>query len=283
MDEKTEKNVVIWLLIAGFLGGIALYLAKFPPIIVSLFLALASATTIYHFIGGIAGENQVTWKWFKISGSAAVFIVVMLLLSKQLTIKPLPEIQTMFNPSIAEWVAISENGSPVKLEIKNIDVKGTQSIEPRKDLLKNNMLTLYQEGDRYHVVPEDNKTFILGNLGQSVFTNLGFFQYVQSAKGILYRTEPLKSGTREAPLRNIFTGQELTFKLTTGNYENSMSGYHLVDTNGNTIHDGELGVLQGEVVKVGNSYYLIFVLEANHTLPEGQSFARFAAYQIDVK
>jgi len=282
MDEKTEKNVVIWLLIAGFLGGIGLYLAKFPPIIVSLFFALAVATTIYHFVGGIASENQVTWKWFKISGSAAVFLVVMLLLNKQLS-KVTPDVQSIFSPSITEWVAISENGSPIKLEIKNIDVRGAKSIEPKQNLLKNNMLTLYQDGDRYNVAPENNKTFILGNLGQSVFTSLGFFQYVQSAKGILYRTEPLTSGTVAAPLRNIFTGQELPFRLTAGNYENSMSGYHLVDSNGRSIYDGELGVLQGEVVKLQNNYYLIFVLDANHTLAPDQNYARFAAYQIDVK
>ena len=282
MDEKTNKNVIILLSLGGLIGGVALYFLKLPSVIVSLFLGIAVATITYHFLGGISAENQVAWGKIKLTGSAAVLVVVTLLLNKSLAIRP-PDIQTMFNPSASEWIPLNENGSPVKIEIKNIGLKDPLSIEPKKDLLRHNMLTIYKEGDRYHVAPEGDKTFVLGNLTQSVFSDLGFFQNVASEKGMLYRTGELRAGTKGATFRNFLTGRELPFKITTGDYGNELSGYHLIDDNGKELHQGELGVLQGEVVKVENRFYLIFILRANHSLGPEASFAQFGGYLIDLR
>jgi hypothetical protein len=142
-----------------------------------------------------------------------------------------------------------------------------------------NTLSLSKKGNVYRVVPESDKTFILGNLDESAFSNQGFFQFVESEKIMLYRTDPLAAGTPGAPLKEFLTARELPFKLTAGNYGNDLSGYHLIDSNGKDIHQGVLGVLQGEVVKIESNYYFIFVLDANHE----RNYARFAAYQIDFK
>jgi hypothetical protein len=278
MDEKSEKKAVFLLLIGGFIGGVVLYLIKLPPVIVSLFLAIAVATTVFHFLGGISSENVATWGKIKLTGSTVVLIVVTLLLNKQLSVKSV-DIQSMFDPDRQTWITLDGNGSPVEVKIKNVDPQGPLSIKPNRDLLKMNTLSLSKKGNVYRVVPESDKTFILGNLDESAFSNQGFFQFVESEKIMLYRTDPLAAGTPGAPLKEFLTARELPFKLTAGNYGNDLSGYHLIDSNGKDIHQGVLGVLQGEVVKIESNYYFIFVLDANHE----RNYARFAAYQIDFK
>ena len=73
MENKFEKIVIVVSLIIGFLGGILLIAFKFPPVIPSVFIAMAISVLVYHFLGGIqeAGFNMGP---VKMGGSIAALI-----------------------------------------------------------------------------------------------------------------------------------------------------------------------------------------------------------------
>ncbi|WP_026474200.1 hypothetical protein [Alkaliflexus imshenetskii] len=48
-----EKIIICIILSIGLLGGVALIFLKIPPIIPSIFIAMAISTLVFYFLGGI--------------------------------------------------------------------------------------------------------------------------------------------------------------------------------------------------------------------------------------
>ena len=70
-------------------------------------------------------------------------------------------------------------------------------------------------------------------------------------------------------------------RLSTGVYSGDYSRYALTDAAGEVLHEGQIYRRQAEVVKIGQRYYLVAVVEVNHSPSEADEiYAKFAIGEI---
>jgi len=75
----------------------------------------------------------------------------------------------------------------------------------------------------------------------------------------------------------------LPFTIKTDTYDDDYSHYVLTDTSDKEIHDGCIPLRQTEIFQSGDKYYLVAVVEVNHSPKNGDPYAKFAIGEIPVR
>lgn len=107
--SKFEKIIIVCVLILGLIGGVVLVYMEQPAIIPAVFIAMAIATLVYHFIGGI-GVAEVNLGKVKMTGSIAALVgsalIISYILDEQM-IKPENELQIN-----SDYTVLNSNNKP---------------------------------------------------------------------------------------------------------------------------------------------------------------------------
>lgn len=115
-----EKTIICIILSIGLLGGVALIFLKMPPIIPSIFIAMAISTLVFYFLGGIENSNFDMGP-VKLSGSIAALIGSAFFINWQLSGQQTnPDGALFLNPQL---YAINNDGHKLgKLNVRTIQL-----------------------------------------------------------------------------------------------------------------------------------------------------------------
>ena len=260
-----EDVVIIVVVGIGFVGSVIMYGLKMPPIMVAVFLATGVASLVYRFLGGIQSATFNIGP-VKLAGTIAALISCAWFINVQLKDWYLDK---HFDPKVNEWFAISKDyGFPVEVEIKG--VKG--SIEKPLDVFDNIELHMKHDDHKFMVISEEDSTFKLGSVSDQVLCDINLFNTIECSDTSDV-TRRLPAETTHVRLRRI------PFKLSTGTYGGNISEYFLTDSAGDTLHGGSISLREAQIVKLGDEYYLVGVVEVDHTLGDS-SYAKFVVRKI---
>lgn len=262
-----ELNVVLLVVVLGFVGGAVLHWLGMPPIMVAVFLATGVASVVYGFLGGIQTATFNVGP-IRFEGSIAALMGSAWFINVQLG-----KTTCQFEPPLATWFAMDRTrGVPLSVKVGYSE----DAIEqPPSDVLVNNPVDIQHPPDRFRIVSEADADFILGVLGREDLRRVGLFNEIRPQLRGFFVTRRL-----EPNAANIDIGP-LPFRLSTLNYAGEYSGYALSDTAGQFMQDGRIYRRQADVVSHQGKYYLVAVVEVNHEPGEGQSpYAKFAVGEL---
>lgn len=83
MNFTTDDKVVTIFVVIGFCGSLPLYVFRFPPIMIAVFLATGVAALVYRFLGGITGAT-IGVGTLKLAGTMAALVGLALLINSSL-------------------------------------------------------------------------------------------------------------------------------------------------------------------------------------------------------
>jgi len=263
-----EDVVIIVVVGIGFVGSVIIYGLDLPPIMVAIFLATGVASLVYRFLGGIQSATFNIGP-VKLAGTIAALISCAWFINVQLDDWYLDK---HFDPKVNEWFAISKDyGFPVEVEIKG--VKGFIE-NPKPGDLADNELDIRREDKKFKIASckEPDSAFVLGHVTVDDLREINLFNTIECSDRVIV-TGHLPADTTHVRLRGI------PFKLSTGTYGGNKSDYFLTDSAGDTLHDGTISLREAEIVKLGDEYYLVGVVEVDHTLGDS-SYAKFVVRKI---
>lgn len=260
-----EDVVIIVVVGIGFVGSVIIYGLDLPPIMVAVFLATGVASLVYRFLGGIQSATFNIGP-VKLAGTIAALISCAYFIDMQLEQWYRDK---LFDPKVNGWFAINYDGIPVGVEIK----VARDSIKiPPLDTLADNALYMKQEDHEFMVLSKDS-AFILGSVSDHVLSGINLFNTMQKELGEFVVTGPLRAKTSNVDLGLI------PFKLSTGTYGDNRSPYTLSDNAGDSLEGGSIRGKYAEIKELEGKYYLVGVVEVNHTLKES-SYAKFVVGEI---
>jgi hypothetical protein len=270
-----REKVILGIVLVGFVGAVALYWARMPPIIPSVFLAAGVASLVYAFLGGIEEQTGFGIGPLKMGGSIAALLGAAWFINGELAQQTGLDLRRDIEPPLATWFAMDiGRGVPVAVSIGG--VANAIPLPPR-DALENNPLELRRDGEHWHSVPEADSTFMLGTLESEDLRRSGLFNVIEEEARGFFVTGRLAAFSESVPLG------PLPFRLSTLEFAGEYSGYRLSGPEGAALYEGRIYRRQAQIVNVGGRYYLVAVVEVNHELQEGQDpYAKFAVGEIRV-
>jgi hypothetical protein len=285
MDGKLESWVIISAIILGLAGGIILIVLREPPITAAFFMALGASALVFKFLGGIPPDSTFTTKWAKLSGTAAVLIILTLILNAQLAKQQSPDLDKLFIPQWRNWVAIDKDTyCPVELQIGGIRVNGVNRIPAGSRVFDSKELSIVPTGNEFIIRPAQNSDLILGKLTKADLNKIKYYNLIANNRGELYTSGQLPAGAKNKAFKKFLTGEEMPFTISTLLYADNNSGYSLADRNGVEFLRGTLAVREGEVINWQNEFYAILVISADHrSEDENRRLTEFGAYKIDLR
>lgn len=271
---STEDTVIILVVAVGFLGSITIYFLKLPPIIIAIFLATGISSLIYRFLGGIQ-NTTFNLGPVRFAGSIAALIGCAFFINGYLEDQTGYNLNLDFTPPVNTWFAMDKtSGIPVEVKIKGMN--DTIGVPPLNVLTKNE-LGVIRHGNKLTIISETSPDFILGTLDRTGLEDIGMFNSIQRQLVGFIVTDRLPPNTNGVDLDPI------PLKLSTREYGGEYSRYTLTDKRGNILHQGSIYRRQTEIVKLNGRYYLICVVEVNHSLKEGENiYAKFAVGEISL-
>ena len=273
-----EDVVIIVVVGIGFVGSVIIYGLDLPPIMVAIFLATGVASLVYRFLGGIQSATFNIGP-VKLAGTIAALISCAWFINTQLEQQTKCNLNTDSTPNVNSWFAIDkDNLTPVRVTITG--VKG--SIEkPDSNFFAKKELDIRHEDKKFKIIASipdmPDSDFVLGHVMRNDLREINLFNTMEGELDEFIVTGRLPADTQDVDLTPI------PFKLSTGSYGNDRSPYTLTDTACTAGTDCKrVGWIQGrqaEIVKLGGKYYLVGVVEVNHTLKDS-SYAKFVVGEI---
>jgi len=197
---KTEDKIILGAIIFGFVGAVALFFAKSPAIMVSIFLAVGISSLVYRFLGGIPQDSTLTIKTIKLGGTLEALLSTALIFNPILDKQMAINFDELFTPNSDKWVALGiDDCRPVSLTINKIGIKregkfqrGT-NIAPNIDGLRNTSLTLVEVNHAWCIRPssESPQAFILGKVENNSLFNSSLFNNIDDHASDCYITPKL--------------------------------------------------------------------------------------------
>lgn len=253
-----EDVVIIVVVGVGFVGSVIIYVLNLPSIMVAVFLATGVASLVYRFLGGIQSATFNIGP-VKLAGTIAALIGCAWFINTQL------DRQTKCDLSkVDTWFAINYDGIPVGVGIKG--AKGSIEIPPL-DTLADNALYMKHDDHEFMVLSKDS-AFILGSVSDQVLSGINLFNTMEGKLDEFIVTRRLPADTQDVDLTPI------PFKLSTGTYENDCSQYTLTESAGDTLRGGHIKLRHAEIVKIRDEYYLVGVVEVNHSVDTIENVVR---------
>jgi hypothetical protein len=172
-----EKIIICLVLSIGLLGGVALILMKMPPIIPSIFIAMAISTLVFYFLGGIEQSN-FNMGPVKLSGSIAALIGSAFFINWQLADQQTnPEIALL--PDSRLYVICNDSKTVGKLSVHSL------SLTEDNFLLLNDSVRLGQLDLRgmkldNHFMINTRQEVKLGEIAPGNLKDLGLFNEMKS-------------------------------------------------------------------------------------------------------
>lgn len=147
--------------------------------------------------------------------------------------------------------------------------------KPPLDILAYNQLDIKHENNKFMVVSKVSPDFILGDLSVRDLHKIKLFNTIKKQSDGFIVTDRLPPDTSNIDLDPI------PFKLSTKNYGGEYSRYIFTDETDNVLHEGSIYRRQAEIMKLQGKYYLVSVVEVDHSPGSGKNkYAKFAVGEI---
>ena len=264
--SASEDVVIVAVIALGFLGSIIIYVLGWPipALVVSILLSAAVSALVYRFLGGISQDTAFRVGALKLGGVLAALIGCGLLFTKYL---PEPHtLDTFFDPPRHEWVAF-DKASMMPIDVRVVPIEET--IEADHRFTQQKQLYVHKDSLFFTVSPDEMGDFALGTLSAERLKALGF----TATLGQFKHTKKLQAGARH----NI---DSWGLVLKTHNYSNDESKFEIRSTNTGSTATCSLEARQTCTVALDGSFYLVYVLEANHG--GSPPWARFGVARVNI-
>lgn len=275
---KADDIIIIIACLFGFIGGILLFFLTGIPILVSWFIGIGTAALVYRFLGGIPQDASITIKTFKIGGTLAALIGVVLIINYYLTNQTSSFSRNeFFSPLANTWTAIDNNKyEPVSLRVSDkIKIAEGNQIEFDPNIFKDKELFISEEQTEDRCPVKANKGFLLGYLRSVNIPGNIVFKKIQLTKDFS-TTNRLKAGEHtEIP--------QFGLRLSTQTFDGNGFCQYRLSNGTDKIHEGLLKNNQGEIIEYNGKRYLIAVVEANFSTGESETmYAKLAIFELKI-
>lgn len=256
-----------------------------PPPIISIFLGIAVSALLYRFLGGVH-DASFTVGALKVTGTAAILIFVawwsngelkQFIPDKKTPAEPF-DLSKHVIPSPEKWYAVSkESGAPLVLEFPSFDQKHNPPPPDELNVLREDRnINIKEKGKEIIAYLNNGGNRILGKISPNEINDLGFFRDIK-IQLIPYRVVTLGATQKEDINAN------LPFVFETRGFAENYTRYALLSKKDDReIHEGAILLRGAEVIEYEKHYYLISVVQVNHSPEDVEPYAKIYIAEIHI-
>lgn len=294
MSLSPEDKIIIWIISLGIFIGLFLYIGgnvssaiQPSPILVAVFIAIGFSAAIYRFLGGLEGSGMRVGP-ARLAGTAAAFLAITWFLNQSLEKQWVqgdtswPDLQALsFSPN--NFIPVDKSsGQPVRLELflqdSLVKVVESQSVNFAN---RNLMLEKVEEASSDFVfnIKEKNNAQLLGGINASELSKNKLFRSFGDQDNILFTSENLPPNKR-----NVSIAKELPFLISTGEYNQNLTRFTIVDRETKApIYESHIRLRGGKIFEIKGEIYLILVTQVRHTVErkKDQPYAKFGVIELN--